>query len=76
MYTHLTIGSNDLEKSRQFYDAIFTAAGGKPGTAIPDMGRVVYAHNGNVLIVTTPINREPAYFGNGITIGIGIGSPA
>ena len=31
MFTHIMIGSNNLERSRAFYDATFTALGGKPG---------------------------------------------
>lgn len=28
MFTHVMIGSNDLERSRKFYDATFVALGG------------------------------------------------
>ena len=30
MFTHVMIGSNDLERARRFYDATFAALGGKP----------------------------------------------
>ena len=45
MFTHVMIGSNDLERSRAFYDATFAALGGKPGETDP-RGRLIYAHEG------------------------------
>ena len=32
MYSHIMIGSNDIARSKKFYDALFTAIGGQPGT--------------------------------------------
>ena len=67
MFTHVVVGSNDLQKSKTFYDALFGAIGGNPGM---DMGtRLAYAHNGANFMVTTPINGEAATFANGGTIG-------
>ena len=67
MFTHVVVGSNDLEKSQAFYDALFTAIGGNPGM---NMGtRIAYAHNGANFMVTKPINGEPAHHANGGTIG-------
>lgn len=74
MFTHVMIGSNDLEKSRRFYDATFAALGGKPGE-MDAGGRFVYAHDGSRLMVTTPINGEPATYANGGTIGILASAP-
>ena len=31
MYSHILVGSNDIARSKKFYDALFTAIGGKPG---------------------------------------------
>jgi len=31
MFTHIMIGSDDLDRSEAFYDATFTALGGKFG---------------------------------------------
>lgn len=74
MFTHVVLGSNDLQRSRQFYDAIFAVLGGEPGVEYgPD--RLAYAHNGNRLMITRPINGEPATFANGGTIGIAAASP-
>jgi catechol 2,3-dioxygenase-like lactoylglutathione lyase family enzyme len=69
MFTHIMIGSNDLERSRQFYDATFVALGGQPGD-MDARGRLIYVHNGGRLMITTPIDGNPATAANGGTIGI------
>lgn len=74
MFTHVMIGSNDLERSRVFYDATFEALGGSPG-AVDARGRLIYAHDGGRLMITTPINGQPATAANGGTIGIAAKSP-
>ena len=72
MFTHVVVGSNDLQKSKTFYDALFGAIGGNPGM---DMGtRLAYAHNGANFMVTTPINGESATYANGGTIGFQMAS--
>lgn len=73
MFSHMLVGSNDLEKSKTFYDALFTAIGGKEGFVDPK-GRIVYRHNGAAFLVTKPIDGEPATFANGGTIGFGMES--
>lgn len=74
MYSHLTIGSNDLGKAKTFYDAIFTAVGGNAGTAM-EGARLLYMHNGGMLMVLKPINGEPATHANGGTIALAMASP-
>lgn len=74
MFTHVMIGSNDLERARAFYDATFTALGGKPGE-MDARGRLVYLHEGSRLMVTKPIDGKPATAANGGTIGIVATSP-
>ncbi len=69
MYSHMMVGSNDLARSKTFYDATFGALGAKPGIT-DEKGRLVYMHGGGIYIVTKPINGEPATAGNGCTIGI------
>ena len=74
MFSHVMIGSNDIARSRTFYDALFAAVGGKPG--VQDWkGRLVYSHEGGRLLVTKPIDGEPATPGNGSTIGFAMNGP-
>jgi catechol 2,3-dioxygenase-like lactoylglutathione lyase family enzyme len=75
MYSHMMVGSNDIAKSKTFYDALFTATGGKPGVTDPK-GRLVYLHNGGVFLVTPPIDGQAATSGNGMTIGFAMADPA
>ena len=71
MFSHIMVGSNDLDRSKKFYDATFAAFGGPEGKVDPK-GRLVYAHNGAVFLVTKPIDGEAAGCGNGMTIGFGM----
>jgi catechol 2,3-dioxygenase-like lactoylglutathione lyase family enzyme len=73
MFSHMMVGSNDLDRSKRFYDALFDAIGAKPGRQ--DEKGVNYAHNGALLMVRPPLNGEGATHGNGATIGITIDSP-
>ncbi|CAM3061900.1 Catechol 2,3-dioxygenase-like lactoylglutathione lyase family enzyme [Sphingomonas antarctica] len=68
MYSHMMVGSNDIDRSKKFYDATFEAMGGKAGMK-DDKGRLMYMHNNAMFLVTPPINGEPATHGNGSTIG-------
>ena len=74
MYSHNMVGSNDIEKSKQFYDATFAAIGGKPAIQ-DDKGRLIYMHNDGLFIVTQPIDGQPATAGNGCTIGFAMDNP-
>lgn len=71
MFTHIMVGSNDLQAAKKFYDAVFTAGGGAAGT-IDAKGRLVYSQDGQRFLVTTPINGQPATFANGGTIGFAL----
>lgn len=68
MFSHIMVGSNDIERARKFYDAIFAAIGAGPATT-DTKGRLVYRHKGNVFEVTKPIDGQPATHANGGTIG-------
>jgi catechol 2,3-dioxygenase-like lactoylglutathione lyase family enzyme len=68
MFSHVMVGSNDIARSKKFYDALFVAMGGKPGTE-DAKGRLIYAHNGGLLLVSKPIDGKPAGHANGGTIG-------
>jgi catechol 2,3-dioxygenase-like lactoylglutathione lyase family enzyme len=68
MFSHVMIGSNDIDRSKKFYDALFGAMGVAPAT--PDArGRLAYAHNGGRFMVSKPINGSAASAANGGTIG-------
>ena len=74
MFSHVMIGSDDLVRSKLFYDAIFSSMGAKPGRK-DDHGRLVYLHKGAVFMIGTPIDGGTATHGNGSTIGFSLESP-
>lgn len=74
MYSHTMVGSNELERSRKFYDATFQAIGAKSGVQ-DGKGRLIYLHNDGVFLVTPPIDGNPATSGNGCTIGLTMATP-
>ena len=75
MFSHVMLGSNDIARSKSFYDATLAALGGKP--AMQDAkGRLIYSHGGGILMISTPIDGQPACCANGGTIGFKAESPA
>ena len=68
MFSHIMVGSNDIARSKKFYDAVFVAMGGQPGVE-DAKGRLAYTHNGARFMVTKPIDGKPATAANGGTIG-------
>jgi catechol 2,3-dioxygenase-like lactoylglutathione lyase family enzyme len=74
MFSHIMIGTKDLEGAKVFYDALLGTLGVPP--AIVDRHRIFYRTPTGVLSVTTPINGEPATCANGMTIGFAASSPA
>src|SRR4029078_4648620 len=73
MFSHVMVGSNDIDRSKRFYDALFDAMGAKLGRE-DDKG-VNYLHKGALFMVRPPKTGERARGGNGSTIGFTIDSP-
>lgn len=74
MYSHVMVGTNDIDRSKTFYDALFTALGGNAGH-IDSKGRLIYLHNGGLFLVSKPIDGAPACHANGGTVGFAMASP-
>jgi catechol 2,3-dioxygenase-like lactoylglutathione lyase family enzyme len=70
MFSHVMVGSNDIDRSQKFYDALF----GKEA-ARDDKGRLAYRNKGAVFMVTPPIDGKQACHANGGTIGFNFDSP-
>ncbi len=78
MFSHVMVGSNDIERSRRFYDAVLRVLGaGEPVANAAKTGhaRLFYRHDGATFCVSEPINGEAASFANGGTIGFKCSSP-
>ena len=74
MYSHNMVGSNDVDRSKKFYDAVFTAMGGRAGMK-DDKGRLIYMVNDGLFMVSPPIDGQPATVGNGSTVGFAMDTP-
>ncbi len=68
MFSHVMLGSNDIARSKRFYDALLATLGAKPGV-VDANGRLIYAHAGGRLLLTKPIDGGPATGANGGTLG-------
>jgi catechol 2,3-dioxygenase-like lactoylglutathione lyase family enzyme len=78
MFNHIMVGTNDIERSKRFYDAVLgTLGAGEGNRHKSDSGhmRVFYRHGGGTFGVSEPINNEPATFANGATLGFKCDSP-
>jgi catechol 2,3-dioxygenase-like lactoylglutathione lyase family enzyme len=73
MFSHIMIGTNDLQKAKTFYDAVLGTLGVKPATI--DGHRMFYRTPTGVFSVTQPIDGQPATAANGGTIGFAASSP-
>ncbi|MBB4757485.1 catechol 2,3-dioxygenase-like lactoylglutathione lyase family enzyme [Xanthomonas campestris] len=73
------VGSNDIARSRQFYDAVLGGVFGAPAPLVNTAGsghvRLFYRHAGSTFAVSEPINDAPATSGNGATVGFTCSSP-
>ena len=78
MFNHIMVGSNDIERSKRFYDAVLKVLGaGEPlrNTASSGHARLFYRTDGSTFCVTEPINGDQATCANGGTIGFKCTSP-
>jgi catechol 2,3-dioxygenase-like lactoylglutathione lyase family enzyme len=73
MFSHIMIGTNDLDRAKTFYDALLGTLGVPPASV--DGHRIFYMTPSGIFSVTKPINGEPATAGNGATIGFAASSP-
>lgn len=72
MFSHVMVGSNDIERSLRFYNAVLGVLGAtEPLRNQNKTGqtRLFYRHDGGTFCVSEPINGEPASVANGGTIG-------
>jgi catechol 2,3-dioxygenase-like lactoylglutathione lyase family enzyme len=74
MFSHVMIGTNDLDKAKSFYDALLGTLGVRPARV--DGHRIFYMTKTGVFSVTKPIDGKPACHANGGTIGFAAENPA
>ena len=74
MFSHVMIGTNDLDKAKSFYDALLGTLDVPP--AMVDRHRIFYRTKTGTFSVSKPIDGKAATFANGGTIGFAANSPA
>ncbi len=68
MFTHMFLGSNDVDRSRQFYGAALGALG--INNVMPaDQPRCIFPGANSTLIIGAPSDGAPATSSNGFTVG-------
>jgi catechol 2,3-dioxygenase-like lactoylglutathione lyase family enzyme len=73
MFSHVMLGTNDLEKAKAFYDVLLGTLDVAPAKV--DGHRIFYFTKTGVFSVSKPINGQPATPANGGTIGFSCASP-
>jgi len=81
MLFNVTIGSNQLDQAKRFYDALFGCVGVEraldlaKGGACWGFGRGEDGRYATMFVVLSPQNGEPATVGNGTMVGLRFDSP-
>lgn len=74
MFSHIMVGTNNLEKAKTFYDAVLGSLGIAP--AVVDRHRIFYRTPTGVFSASIRIDGKPATVANGGTIGFACNSAA
>jgi catechol 2,3-dioxygenase-like lactoylglutathione lyase family enzyme len=69
LFSHVTIGANDLAKTKAFYDALLRPLGIVCRAEYPEALAYGLSEGPTPIWIVRPLDRKPATAGNGITIG-------
>ena len=71
MIGYVTFGTDDLDRSREYFDALFSTIGGRRLMELPS-GFTMYgtAMNRPAVVVTPPYDKQPAQTGNGNMVAL------
>ena len=78
MFSHVMVGTNNIERSKRFYDAVLAVLGASEpfrNQNATGQVRLFYRQDDSSFCVSEPINGEPANFANGSTVGFECKSP-
>ncbi len=70
MIGYTTLGSNDLEKAKTFYDALLAELGGKRTMGFDRMQLYGGPGGGAMVAICAPYDGEPASVGNGVMVAL------
>lgn len=73
IFSHVTLGTNDIDRARRFYGPVMSALALLPKDAPP--GQLIYgARSGPVLVIMTPFDGGAASVGNGTHVALNAAS--
>jgi catechol 2,3-dioxygenase-like lactoylglutathione lyase family enzyme len=70
MFSHVTIGSNDIARAKGFYESLLTPLGLTRHADFPDGFGYGPAAGRPQIWIVSPLDKNAATVGNGITIGL------
>jgi catechol 2,3-dioxygenase-like lactoylglutathione lyase family enzyme len=70
MIGYVTLGSNDFEKAKTFYDAVLADLGGKRTMTMDRIQGFGSSERGPMLAVCRPYDEKPATAGNGTMVSL------
>lgn len=78
MFSHVILGTNQLDRAQAFYDGVLAVIGSEKGWRhhnATGQERVFYMNNGSLFGITEPIDGQAATVANGATVGFQCESP-
>ena len=72
MIGYVTMGTNNLEKATEYYDALFATIGASRTLETDTFVAWGKSANAPAMSVTKPFDGEPATVGNGVMVAIGL----
>lgn len=75
MIAYTLVGTNDLEKSATFYDALLAEIGGKRAAVVDRIILYAGAEGTPLFGIAQPANDQPATVGNGSMVSLGAKNP-
>ena len=70
MISHVTLGTNDLDRAAAFYAAVLGVLGAQPMMRSERGAGFGRSMDEPLIIVTTPFDGAPATVGNGVTVSL------
>jgi catechol 2,3-dioxygenase-like lactoylglutathione lyase family enzyme len=70
MFSHLTVGSNDIARAKSFYDNLLKPLGLVLHLELPDWLGYGRPDGRPQLWIVSPLDKKAASAGNGITVGL------
>ncbi len=73
MFSHVTVGTNDVARAKTFYDGVGKALGLARLADYPEAAGYGRTGGRPQLWIVTPLDKKAATVGNGITVGLEAG---